>query len=237
MLKIFLDISKIVFIFVYMKLSLVEENYIKAIYHLSEDAENGVTTNAIADELHTKPASVTDMIRKLADKKVVDYKKYKGVQISEKGKQIALQVIRKHRLWEVFLVDKLGFKWDEVHEIAEQLEHIKSPILIKRLDRFLGYPSMDPHGDPIPNEHGEIKEHPQLALTELEIDNEGIVVKVPDGDPSLLRHLDKIAMRLGSKIVVKDKVEFDDSVLINIDGNKEIYISGEIAKTIMLAIK
>lgn len=229
--------SKNIFKFESMKLSLVEENYLKAIYHLSEGGETGVTTNAIAEELSTKPASVTDMIRKLSEKNVVDYQKYKGVQISEKGKQMALHVIRKHRLWEVFLVEKLDFSWDEVHEVAEQLEHIKSPILISRLDKFLGYPSMDPHGDPIPNEHGEIKENPQIPLTGLEPDRVGIVVKVPDGDPSLLRHLDKIKMRLGSKIQVKDRVEFDQSVLISIDNSTEIYLSGEIAKNIMLAVK
>ena len=150
---------------------------------------------------------------------------------------MALQVIRKHSLWEVFLVEKLNFTWDEVHEVAEQLEHIKSPILISRLDKFLGYPTMDPHGDPIPNEHGEIKENPQLPLTELSIESKGIVVKVPDGDPSLLRHLDKIKMRLGSIIQIKDIVEYDQSVLIQIDQSSEVYISGEIAKNIMLAVK
>lgn len=219
-----------------MKLSLVEENYLKAIYHLSEHTENGVSTNAIADALETKPASVTDMIRKLSNKSVVDYQKYKGVQISSKGRKIALQVIRKHRLWEVFLVDKLGFNWDEVHEVAEQLEHIKSPLLIDRLDRFLGNPKMDPHGDPIPDENGEIKEIPQFPMKDLDMGVDGIVVKVPDGDPSLLRHLDKIGMRLGSRVSIKDKIEFDDTVLISIDQSAEVYISGKIAETIMCAI-
>jgi DtxR family Mn-dependent transcriptional regulator len=220
-----------------MKLSLVEENYLKAIYHLSEQSDDGVSTNAIAEVLETKPASVTDMIRKLSGKSVVDYQKYKGVQISGKGRKMALQVIRKHRLWEVFLVEKLGFNWDEVHEVAEQLEHIKSPLLISRLDKFLGFPKMDPHGDPIPDENGEVKEIPQHPMTELNIGNEGIVVKVPDGDPSLLRHLDKINMKLGSRVQIKDKVAFDDTVLISIDQKNEIYISGKIAENIMCAIK
>ncbi|WP_421879663.1 metal-dependent transcriptional regulator [Marinoscillum sp.] len=220
-----------------MQLSLTEENYLKAIYHLSETSENGVSTNAIADELSTKAASVSDMIRKLSRKKVIDYQKYRGVQITDLGSKIALQVIRKHRLWEVFLVEKLDFNWDEVHEVAEQLEHIKSSTLISRLDKFLGYPTMDPHGDPIPDENGEIKESPQMALYEFEENRMGIVVKVPDTDPSLLRHLDKIGMRLGSKIKVLEKVEFDNSALITIDQGKEIYLSGEIAKNIMLAIK
>lgn len=220
-----------------MNLSLTEENYLKAIYHLSESGESDVTTNAIAEELSTKAASVSDMIRKLSRKKVIDYEKYRGVQITPAGEKIALQVIRKHRLWEVFLVEKLDFNWDEVHEVAEQLEHIKSPTLIARLDKFLGYPTMDPHGDPIPNEHGEIKTHPQMPLVEFDTGNSGIVVKVPDADPSLLRHLDKVGMKLGSKIQVLEKVEFDNSVLINIDGKKEIYLSGEMAKNIMLAVK
>lgn len=220
-----------------MQLSLTEENYLKAIYHLSETSENGVSTNAIADELSTKAASVSDMIRKLSRKKVINYQKYRGVQITDLGSKIALQVIRKHRLWEVFLVEKLDFNWDEVHEVAEQLEHIKSSTLISRLDKFLGYPTMDPHGDPIPDENGEIKQSPQMALYEFEENRMGIVVKVPDTDPSLLRHLDKIGMRLGSKIKVLEKVEFDNSALITIDQGKEIYLSGEIAKNIMLAIK
>lgn len=230
--------SKLIFNFVIrMKLSLTEENYLKSIYHLSDGGEVGVSTNSIAEDIATKPASVSDMIRKLSKKGVVVYQKYKGVQISKQGKKIALEVIRKHRLWEVFLVEKLGFNWDEVHEVAEQLEHIKSPLLIKRLDRFLGFPTMDPHGDPIPNEDGEITISPQLSLAEFEIDDVGIVVKVPDSDPSLLRHLNRIKMKLGSRIKLKDRVEFDNSVLIEIDDQNQMYISGEISKNIMLAKK
>lgn len=220
-----------------MKLSLTEENYLKAIYHLSGGEEVGVSTNSIAEGMATKPASVSDMIRKLSKKGVINYQKYKGVQISKHGRRVALEVIRRHRLWEVFLVDKLGFNWDEVHDVAEQLEHIKSSLLIRRLDKFLGFPTMDPHGDPIPNEAGEIKSYPQLPLAELKPEVEGIVVKVPDGDASLLRHLDKIKMRLGSRVKLKDKVDFDNSVLIEIDQKNEVYISGEIAKNIMLALK
>lgn len=220
-----------------MKLSLTEENYLKSIYHLSEGGEVDVSTNAIAEYITTKPASVSDMIRKLSKKGVINYQKYKGVQISKKGKQIALDVVRKHRLWEVFLVEKLGFNWDEVHDVAEQLEHIKSPLLIKKLDKFLDYPTMDPHGDPIPNEDGEFITSPQLPLADLETNQAGIVVKVPDSNPSLLRHLDTIKMKLGSKILVLDKVDFDNSVLLRIDQEKGIYLSGEIAKNIMVAIK
>lgn len=220
-----------------MKLSLVEENYLKAIYHLSENQEMGVSTNAIAEVLETKPASVTDMIRKLSEKNVVDYQKYKGVQITPQGRNHALQIIRKHRLWEVFLVEKLGFNWDEVHDVAEQLEHIKSTLLISRLDQFLGFPTSDPHGDPIPNEHGEFKVYPQKPIAELTDNEIGVVVKVPDGDASLLRHLAKIKIKLGTRIQIEEKVEYDGSLLIKIDESKELYISGEIAKNIMVTIK
>ena len=137
-------------------LSLAEENYLKAIYHLSEDGTKDVLTNALADSLSTKAASVTDMIKKLSAKSLISYKKYYGVNVTAKGKSQALQVIRKHRLWETFLVQKLDFTWDEVHEIAEQLEHIQSPRLIEKLDEFLDYPTVDPHGDPIPNGKGKI---------------------------------------------------------------------------------
>ncbi|MEP2348492.1 MAG: metal-dependent transcriptional regulator, partial [Algoriphagus sp.] len=138
-----------------MTLTTAEENYLKAIYHLSDGGTKSVSTNDVAAEMKTKPASVSDMLRKLGDKEVIEYRKYYGVNITEDGKKRALQTIRKHRLWEVFLVDKLQFSWDEVHEVAEELEHIQSPLLIQRLDEFLNYPKFDPHGDPIPDEFGD----------------------------------------------------------------------------------
>ncbi len=217
-----------------MELSLAEENYLKSIYHLSMEGSVGVSTNAIADNLSTKPASVSDMVRKLSEKKLIEHEKYKGVFVSELGKRIALSVVRKHRLWEVFLVDKLGFNWDEVHDIAEQMEHIKSPLLIKRLDDFLGNPTVDPHGDPIPDEQGNIKVGPQKPLFEFNIQDEGIMVNVPDTNPALLRHLDQIKMKLGSKIKILEKVEYDGSLLISIDGKTPMYLSGEISKNVML---
>ena len=137
--------------------SLAEENYIKSIYHLQQEVGKEVSTNAIADMMETKPSSVTDMVQKLADKKVLSYRKYKGAKLTADGEIIAANIIRKHRLWEVFLVDKLKFHWDEVHEIAEQLEHVQSDELIKRLDAFLGSPAFDPHGDPIPDAQGNFK--------------------------------------------------------------------------------
>ncbi len=229
--------SKNIFTFVFMKMTLSEENYLKAIYHLSDGGESDVNTNSIADELNTKAASVSDMIRKLSEKNVINYQKYKGVQISKKGKLIALEVIRKHRLWEVFLVEKLGYQWDEVHDLAEQLEHIQSLTLINRLDKFLGFPTIDPHGDPIPNEEGEIVEGPRKPLAEMELNQSGIVVKVSDTDPSLLQHLAKINIRLGAQVEVLDKVAFDGSLLIKINGYPELYMSGKIAEGIMIAEK
>ena len=133
-----------------------EENYLKVIYHLSNLSPKGVNTNAIAGMLDTKASSVTDMLKKLSDKELVDYQKYQGVFLTDKGKLNAKMIVRNHRLWEVFLVEKLGFAWDEVHEVAEELEHIRSEKLINQLDKFLNFPSFDPHGDPIPNAKGEI---------------------------------------------------------------------------------
>lgn len=215
-------------------LSFAEENYLKAIYHLSEDGKTEVSTNAIADALRTKPASVTDMLGKLSKKGVVNYKKYQGVNISETGRLAALQVLRKHRLWEVFLVEKLKFSWDEVHEVAEQLEHIKSPLLIKRLDEYLGFPKYDPHGDPIPDEKGEFKAKPHIPLSEVELNKSGIIVAVKDSSALFLQYLDKIGAYLGAKIKVIDKVEFDGSVEIVIDGKKTIFISREAAQNLLI---
>lgn len=216
-------------------LSFVEENYLKAIYHLSNSGENEVTTNALAEEMQTTPASVSDMIRKLSKKAVVNYRKYQGVNVSEEGKLLALQVIRKHRLWEVFLVEKMGFNWDQVHEVAEQLEHIKSPLLIQRLDEFLGYPKYDPHGDPIPDEHGQFTESKKQPLCETQIGSTGIVVAVQDSGAAFLKYLDKVGISIGTKISVDDLIEFDGSMDITIDQKKSITVSKTVAENIWLA--
>lgn len=216
-------------------LSFAEENYLKTIYHLSEGTGLPVSTNAIADSLNTKAASVTDMIKKLSTKGVVSYQKYRGVKVSEEGQKAALQVIRKHRLWEVFLVQKLKFNWDEVHDVAEQLEHIKSPLLIKRLDEFLGYPKYDPHGDPIPDESGEFKAKPQVSLSDCEMGHDGIVVAVKDGSASFLQYVDKIGAYIGAKIKVVEKLEFDGSLEILIDNKKTVFISKEVSENIWIA--
>lgn len=216
-------------------LSFVEENYLKAIYHLSNSGEESVTTNALAEEMQTTPASVSDMIRKLSKKEVVNYKKYQGVNVSEEGKLIALRVIRKHRLWEVFLVEKLEFNWDEVHDVAEQLEHIKSPLLIQRLDEFLGFPQYDPHGDPIPDENGQFTESKREPLSQTQIGITGVVVAVEDSGTAFLKYLDKVGISIGTKITVEDIIEFDGSMDITIDQKKSITVSQTVADNIWLA--
>ena len=216
-------------------LSFAEENYLKAIYHLAEQTGDSVSTNAIAETLNTKAASVTDMIKRLSGKGVLSYQKYKGVNVSEEGRKAALQVIRKHRLWETFLVEKLKFNWDEVHDVAEQLEHIRSPLLIKRLDELLGYPKYDPHGDPIPDEYGEFKAKPQMPLSNCELGKTGIIVSVKDDSPAFLKYLDKIGAYLGAKIKVLDRVEFDGSMEIQIDNKKILFISKEVSENIWIA--
>ncbi|MDB5262058.1 MAG: iron-dependent repressor [Adhaeribacter sp.] len=215
--------------------SYTEENYIKTIYKLSADGAEVVNTNSIAEVLQTKAASVSDMLKKLSNKNIIHYVKYRGVTLTSEGQIKALQIIRKHRLWEVFLVNKLNFSWDEVHDIAEQMEHIQSPLLIKRLDEFLGYPTQDPHGDPIPTETGEIKHGRQRLAAELEINESGVVVGVRDTKPSFLQHLNKLGIFLGAQIKVKEKVEYDKSLEVSIEDNKSVLISAEVSKNIYVS--
>jgi DtxR family Mn-dependent transcriptional regulator len=215
-------------------LSLAEENYLKAIYHLSDHGKEGVSTNSISEVLKTKPASVSDMLKKLSQKEVINYVKYQGVTLTEHGKKTALQVIRKHRLWEVFLVEKLKFNWDEVHEIAEQMEHIQSTLLIERLDDFLGHPAYDPHGDPIPDESGRIKAKSQIGLADAKVGSHGIVVGLKETSPLFLQYLDKAGIYIGAKLKLLDKIEFDLSLEIQIDNKKTFIVSNEVAKNIFI---
>lgn len=214
-------------------LSQSEENYLKAIFHLSSTEKKGISTNAIAEKLETKPSSVTDMIRKLSDKKLVIYKKYYGVELTNSGKKIAANIVRKHRLWEVFLVEKLHFSWDEVHDVAEQLEHIQSPKLIQQLNQFLGFPTQDPHGDPIPDEHGNLKTIEKCLLSTLSKNESGICVGVDDSSSEFLRFLDKRGITLGKEIKVLEKEDFDDSLLISIHSEK-MTISKKIATNLYI---
>ena len=198
-------------------LTFSEENHLKSIFHLSSESESGVSTNSIAANLNTKASSVTEMLKKLNDKLLIVYKKYRGAQLTEKGRKTALNIIRKHRLWEVFLVDKLNFKWDEVHDIAEQLEHIQSEKLTNELDKFLNFPTKDPHGDPIPNPAGFIKFTPKLKLSDLNIGETGKFVGVKDSSATFLKYLDKRQISLGSNIKVLHQEEFDQSLHVGLD--------------------
>ena len=215
-------------------LSFAEENYLKAIYHLSDGGKKSVSTNAISEALKTKPASVSDMMRKLAGKGVVDYQKYHGVEISENGKKNALSIIRKHRLWEVFLVEKLKFNWDEVHEIAEQLEHIRSSLLISRLDEFLGYPQYDPHGDPIPDKEGVIQTKPRVPLSKLVIGDKAKLTSVSDSSDMFLRYLDKLNIAIGCQILILEKHEFDGSLEIQVDHEGKTFVSAAVAENLLV---
>ena len=210
-----------------------EENYLKIIYHLSLVFKSEISTNAIAEKMETKASSVTDMLKKLSEKELVSYQKYQGVLLTEKGLLAAKMIVRKHRLWEVFLVEKLNFTWDEVHEIAEELEHIKSEKLIDKLDKFLEYPSKDPHGDPIPDKNGLIPKTEKQLLSEIEINKKCICVGVKDSSSEFLQYLDKQKIALGSKITILEKEAFDDSMVIEIKKVK-VLISSKIANNLFI---
>lgn len=212
-----------------------EENYLKAIYHLTTSSEAEVSTNAIAEMMETKASSVTDMLKKLSEKDLINYKKYQGVSLTENGKLAAKMIVRKHRLWEVFLVDKLDFSWDEVHDIAEQLEHIKSEQLINKLDDFLGNPTEDPHGDPIPDAQGRIIKVEKQLLSELNEKQIGICVGVKDTSSEFLQYLDKQGIALGSKIECLLKESFDLSLKIKVN-EKELTISNKIASNLFVKL-
>lgn len=212
-------------------ITLSEENYLKAIYHLERQTGVTVSTNAIADKMETKASSVTDMSKKLADKDYVIYKKYQGVSLTDKGNKIAANVVRKHRLWEVFLVKKLNFSWDEVHDVAEQLEHIKSPKLINELDAFLEFPTHDPHGDPIPDKEGNIFVLDKVSLSKVAINDLCTCVGVLDSSADFLKYLDKHKIALGTQIKVIEKESFDESMTIIIH-DSELNISKAVANNI-----
>lgn len=216
-----------------MNLTIAEENYIKSIYKLQEGSLT-VTTTALAYELETKPASVTDMAKKLKEKKLIDYEKYQGLQLSAEGRKAALQIIRRHRLWECFLVDKLNFSWDEVHELAEELEHVRSEKLINRLSEYLGNPTIDPHGDPIPDANGKIgKQRPQTSL-DMSTAKRLEITAVSDQSSALLEFLNAKGIRLGTHIEVIERYEFDNSMEIKIKNQPAFTISEQVCKSIMV---
>ncbi|TMU55781.1 metal-dependent transcriptional regulator [Flagellimonas algicola] len=210
-----------------------EENYIKTIFHLGGNSSALIATNAIAEQMETKPSSVTDMAKKLAEKGLVHYKKYQGISLTDIGIKTALSIIRKHRLWEVFLVKKLDFTWDEVHEVAEQLEHIKSEKLIDKIDELLDFPKFDPHGDPIPSKDGKFMERDKQLLSDVELNTEGVCVGVKDTSAAFLKFLDKNKIALGNTIKVLEKEDFDQSLHIEMEG-KALHISHQIASNLYI---
>jgi DtxR family transcriptional regulator, Mn-dependent transcriptional regulator len=216
-----------------MKLSESEENYIKSIYNLQEKTEN-VNTNTLAKYLNTSAASITDMLKKLKLKKLLEYKKYYGFRLNVAGKKEALKIIRRHRLWEFFLVAKLGMEWEKVHDIAEELEHVSSIALIEKLDNYLGKPKIDPHGDPIPDEKGNIPVLNQIILTELPAKKSAIVSSISNQTTEMMEMLNHYNIRIGSQIKVLKSFAFDGSLEIKLAKKPECIISGIIAQNIFV---
>ncbi len=218
-----------------MKHSYTEENYLKAIYKLQENSTEPVANSMLAKELSVQSASVTDMLKKMAKKKLIVYQKSRGVKLSDKGKAIAVGTIRKHRLWEVFLVEKLKFGWDEVHDIAEQLEHIQSDVLTDRLDSYLGFPKADPHGDPIPDSNGVFAKSKTILLSDLPKDSQVKFIGVTDHSSSFLNYLDKIGLSLGDTIQVHHVEEFDNTFTLLLKGKKQVIVSYKVANSLLVS--
>lgn len=217
-----------------MDISHTEENYLKAIFKISERNGKPASTNAISNEMNTTAASVTDMVKRLSDKTLIHYERYRGVTLTGQGEQIATHLIRKHRLWEVFLVDKLHFSWDEVHEIAEQLEHIKSKRLVERLDEYLGFPKFDPHGDPIPDADGNFTIRKQALLSELKTGEQGPVVGVHDHTTAFLQYLDRMELVLGTSVKVLEYFEYDESMRVLINNEREQLLSKKVCQNLFV---
>ena len=216
-----------------MKLSPSEENYIKSIYSLQHKSGK-VNTNSLAAQLDTSAASITDMLKKLKSKSLLEYKKYHGFRLNSSGKKEALKVIRRHRLWEFFLVEKLGMDWEKIHDIAEELEHVRSPELINKLDDFLGKPKTDPHGDPIPDENGVMPVMNQLALKEYPINKKAIVSSVSKQTPEMMEMLNHYGIKPGTSLKVLKHFIFDGSLQIKISRQAECVISGIAAQNIFV---
>ncbi len=223
-------------IFAFM-LSQAEENYLKAIFKLSEKQEGSISTNSIATEMKTAAASVTDMVKRLSKSGCIHYEPYRGVTLSEKGDAIAKNLVRKHRIWETFLFDKLNFTWDEVHDLAEQLEHIQSDELINRLDHLLDYPKFDPHGDPIPDKDGNFALREQYPLSDMDTDSESIIIGVREHSKTFLNYLEKTGLLLGADIKLLEKFEFDNSMRILINQTKEQTITQKVSNNLFVKKK
>ncbi len=221
-----------------MEISLTEENYIKAIFSISQaNGGNGVSTNELSEHLHNKAGSVTDMLKRLAEKKLINYQKYKGVFLTGRGERLALSIVRKHRLWEVFLMEKLKFRWDEVHDMAEQLEHIKSDELVNRLDDFLGKPKFDPHGDPIPDANGQLNAVKAIPLNRYKTKGVFIFMGVCEHSKAFLQHLTSVGLKIGDTIKVEEINEFDNSFQVRINKNGSQFFSNKVASNILVEPK
>ncbi|RYD54958.1 MAG: metal-dependent transcriptional regulator [Sphingobacteriales bacterium] len=216
-------------------LTYTEENYLKAIYSIQHSSESGeVSVNEIAERMSTKPATVTDMLRKLSEKQLIHYEKYKKVQLSESGSREALSVLRKHRLWETFLHNKLMFTWDEVHEVAEQLEHIQSTKLVERLDEFLGFPDFDPHGDPIPKSNGDLPVSTARLLSDVAPGTMIKIVGVKDTSTAFLQQLERYNLQIGSKLLLTERMAYDNSVVLKDDQENSFQLSDKIAYNLLV---
>jgi len=215
--------------------SLTEENYLKAVYHLTKKGVDKITPTAMAEEMRINAASVVDMIKKLSGKKLITYDKQQGAKLTDHGNKIAIDIVRKHRLWEVFLLEKFGYSWDVVHDIAEQLEHIKHQELADRLDKFLGYPKYDPHGDPIPNANGEIPATANILLSEIEVGEICQVTAVKDTSAVFLQYLEQLSINIGTKIEILEKITFDGSMVVQIGKDFKTTVSKKLAESLFVS--
>lgn len=216
-------------------MTLAEENYLKAIFHITQETSNGASTSAISKSLKTKAASVSDMLRKLSEKDYISYEKYYGASLTKKGQYCALMIIRRHRLWETFLVEKLHFGWDEVHAVAEDLEHVKNDQLINALDAYLGYPKIDPHGDPIPDSTGKLTTLEKKLLSECQSGDTGSIIGVKDSSPEFLKLLNRRNIAIGSHIIIENFEDFDNSISLRLD-NHPMMLTNKLAENIYVSV-
>ncbi len=208
------------------------EDYIKTVYTLGPLGER-VTTSAVASQLHIANGSVTAMLKKLSREKLLHYKPYQGVTLTPAGRRLAIKIVRRHRLWEVFLAERLGFPWDEVHDEAERLEHVTSDELERKLDQSLGHPASDPHGDPIPSAAGSERRRPSKSLAQCNEGDRVRIVRVSDRAPALLRHAGKLGLALHARIQVKELLNFDGSMIVKV-GPHDRFISRQVAESIFV---
>lgn len=216
-------------------LSFTEENYLKAILHLTDESPEGAGTNDLATQLAVKPATVNNMVKKLKEKSLLHYEKYAKITLTEEGRKIALNVLRKHRLWETFLYRKLDFSWDEVHEVAEQLEHIRSKKLIEKLDKFLDFPEYDPHGDPIPNSDGMMPAMATLLLSDLVAGQSCRVSAVKDTSPVFLQYLERLTIGIDTELAVLEHIEYDNSLVLKVNGN-QVTVSKKLTENLLVKL-